>query len=243
MTLHRTAHAIAAITIATFAPQAVTAESLRILAAASMTEVVEALAVDFSQNHPETEIETVFAGSGVLARQIQQGVPADIYISANSAWVAWLRNQDIGIASQVIASNSLVWIGLSDDPAMQATQGSGRIALADPDAVPAGQYARQSLIASDEWNRLDGRLIFATNVRDALGWVVRGHAPFGIVYATDALAYPELSISPIAAATHDPILYESLTLTAKAAEFSDYLISDEAQDILASFGFLPSESE
>ena len=208
-----------------------------------MTEVVDALAAQYSQNHPGVEIETVFAGSGVLARQVQQGVPADIYISANSAWVAWLRDQDIGALSQVIASNSLVWIGLTPNPAAQAVQGNGRIALADPDAVPAGQYARQSLITTDDWNRLDGRLIFATNVRDALGWVVRGHAPFGIVYATDALAYPELSISPIATSTHDPILYESLTLTAKAAVFSDYLISDEAQDILASFGFLPPVSE
>ncbi|SOH94598.1 molybdate transport system substrate-binding protein [Monaibacterium marinum] len=239
MSFRHAAIIIVASTIALLTAGESRSESVRILAAASMTEVIEALSDGFSDANPDIQISTVLAGSGLLARQVQQGVPADIYISANPEWVRWLQDRDFGLSSQVIASNSLIWVSLNADPAQQAIAQQQRIALADPDSVPAGSYARQSLQSMGFWLDIEGRVILATNVRDALGWVVRGHAPVGITYATDAIAYPQLFTDPIAAETHDPIRYEALVLSPAGTDFADYLRSTDAQAILASFGFLP----
>ncbi|QIK40156.1 molybdate ABC transporter substrate-binding protein [Pontivivens nitratireducens] len=239
MTFRRFKSALVAFAAVLTAVAPAQAESVRVLVAASMSEVIGALADDYATRSPGSEIQAVHAGSGVLARQIQQGVPADLYISANTAWVTWLTDQDLGTQSRTIASNALVWIGTEPNPALTARTGSGRIALADPDAVPAGQYARQSLIHSGNWSDLEGRLILATNVRDALGWVVRGHAAHGIVYATDAIEYPDLQVDRIDSRSHDPITYEALVLTPRGADFAEYLLSDAAQEILSSYGFLP----
>lgn len=222
-------------TIALAIPAAGQAESVRVLAAASMSDVINALAQDFSGSNPDRAIEPVFAGSGVLARQIGQGVPADVYISANTAWVTWLEQRGIGTHRAVFAGNALVWI--TTGPPSDCTR--GRVAIADPEAVPAGQYARQSLVTTGTWGEIADRLIIAMNVRDVLGWVLRGHAPCGIVYATDALARPELRTRPLPPETHDPIRYEALTLTPAGATFTDYLTSVDAQVILRRFGFLP----
>ena len=215
-------------------------ESVRVLAAASMGDVIDALGTAYRDAPGGRDVVPITAGSGVLARQIAQGVPADIYVSANRDWVDWLAAQGIGGTPVDIAGNVLVWIALSPDPAAEALRSDARIAIADPDAVPAGAYARQSLEASGIWSTLLPRFVHANNVRDALGWVLRGHAGFGLVYATDAAPYPQIFADPLPPERHEPIRYLALPLTPEGTAFADFLTGPQAQAILAEYGFTPA---
>ncbi|WP_230374097.1 molybdate ABC transporter substrate-binding protein [Pontivivens ytuae] len=213
-------------------------ESVQVYAAASMTDAVAALEEAYEDLYPGHDVTAVFAGSGVLARQIAQGAPADLYLSANVVWAEWLAERVPPRRVETVARNTLVWIGAAPEadglPA-------GRIALADPEAVPAGRYARQALEARGLWHAAQQRMVIAANVRDALNWVVRGHAPSAVVYATDAALLPELTATPIDPALHDPITYRAAALNDAGAPFLDFLLSEEGQIILAGFGFRPPQ--
>jgi molybdate transport system substrate-binding protein len=232
------------------------AESLVVFAAASMTDAVGEAAAAF-ETTTGTEVVLSFAASSVLAKQIEHGAPAGVYISANPAWMDYLEERGLIVAGSRhdIARNRLAVIapagsGAAVDPArpaslVEALGADGRLAVGDPSHVPAGQYARQALESLGLWDMLDPRLARAANVRGAVALVERGEAPLGIVYRTDADVTDRVEIVALLPDDgHEPIRYPAARVKAgdgPAAEaFLAFLDSEEGRAILASYGFLPA---
>lgn len=222
------------------------------LAATSLQESLTAAADRWAaMGHPRPVLS--FAGSSALARQIETGAPADLFVSADEAWMDHLaRRRLIQPGTRVsFLTNDLVLIApaasavrLSVQPGFPLAQalGSGRLAMADPAAVPAGKYGRGALNRLGVWGSVQGRIAAAENVRAALALVARGEAPLGIVYATDARAARGVRVvGTFPPASHAPIRYPVATLAASrnpAAEgFRRFLISPEGQAVFRRFGF------
>ncbi|EGQ9189004.1 molybdate ABC transporter substrate-binding protein [Vibrio cholerae] len=237
--------------VALNAPLTSAKETLHIYAASSMTNAVNALVADYSQQH-DVKLVTVYGGSSSLARQIEAGAPADLFISANEEWANYLVEKGLVKPNKVVtlAANSLVLIRptaqpvasfeLQDAAAWQAALADSRLAVAQVDAVPAGMYAKQALQHAGVWPELESRLAQTNNVRLALALVERGESPLGIVYKTDALLSDKVTIvTAFSAQSHQPIRYPLAQLNDKAAsaEWVAYLRSDAAQQILQRFGF------
>lgn len=165
-----------------------------IFAAASTQQAVEAV-IAACPTLAGTPCRGVYAASSTLARQIDGGAPADLYVSANMKWMDYLQSHGLIVdaSRRVIAANRLVAIAPSGDSVTIADQdallvwlGRDRIALGDPEHVPAGIYAKQALSKLGAWGTLQSRIVAMPNVRAALAVVARGEASAGIVYATDA---------------------------------------------------------
>ncbi len=193
-------------------------ETVTIFAAASTTDAVTEIAQLLTAESGVT-LRPVFAASSTLARQIVQGAPAELYLSANPRWMDYLAAQDlIEPASRVdLLSNTLVLIApLDSDAEVEIAAGfdlagllNGRpLALADPDHVPAGIYAKAALSHLGLWPQAAGRTVHAANVRAALALVDRGEAAAGIVYATDAAIAREIRVlDRFPVESHPPIRY------------------------------------
>jgi molybdate transport system substrate-binding protein len=223
-----------------------------VLAAASLQESLNAAADGWARHgHPRPVIS--FAGSSALARQIESGAPADLFISADEEWmdyvvnkrlirretrVSFLTNRLVLIAPLASRTRLVIMRGFP----LARSLGNGRLAMADPDAVPAGKYGKEALTRLGVWPSVQDKVARAENVRAALALVGRGEAPFGIVYATDARADHGVRIVGIFPdSTHGPITYPVATLAAStnpdADGFRRYLISAEGKGIFRSFGF------
>jgi molybdate transport system substrate-binding protein len=215
-----------------------------VLAAASLQEAMSEAADAWAMGgHPAPVLS--FAGSSALARQIEQGAPADLFVSADEDWMDTLEQQELlrpGTRADLL-SNRLVLIAPKGSAARGlADLGDGRLALADPEAVPAGKYAKAALEHLGQWQAVKDRIAPAENVRAALALVERGEAPLGIVYATDALASAKVRVVlTFAADSHPPILYPIAILAASsdpdAAALRAFLASPEARRIFARHGF------
>lgn len=223
-----------------------------VLAAASLQEALGDAAEAWARHgHPRPVL--AFAASSALARQIEAGAPADLFISADREWMDLLaaHGQLRPGTRADLAGNQLVLIAPSGSrlalrPApgfpLAMALGGGRLALADPDAVPAGIYARQALTSLGVWPQVAGRLARAENVRAALALVARGAAPLGVVYATDARAEPRVRVlGTFPATSHPPITYPLAVLaraTSPDAEpFRRFLLSAEGRGLLVRRGF------
>ncbi|HEX7858225.1 MAG TPA: molybdate ABC transporter substrate-binding protein [Sphingobium sp.] len=223
-----------------------------VLAAASLQEsLTDAANAWATKKHPRPVIS--FAGSSALARQIGAGAPADIFISADEPWMDDVANKGLirpGTRISFLA-NKLVLVAPANSGARIAIKpgfplaralGNGRLAMADPDAVPAGKYGKAALTQLGVWPSVEGKVARAENVRAALTLVERGEAPFGIVYATDAMASKGVRvIGTFPANSHPPITYpiallKSATST-DAEPFRRFLISREGKAIFARYGF------
>lgn len=225
-----------------------------VLAAASLQESLEAAADAWSaKGHARPVLS--FAGSSALARQIEAGAPADLFISADEEWMDTLASKGLiqPDSRAELLGNSLVLIA----PAASRTQlklapgfpigsalGTGRLALADPAGVPAGRYARQALEKLDVWDQVSARIAAGDNVRSALALVARGEAPLGVVYATDAKADPKVRVvGTFPPESHTPITYPvALLKTARSPDaeaLRQFLLSPEAQAIFQRYGFIP----
>lgn len=217
--------------------------AVTVFAAASLSGALEATAAGY-----EGKVTLSFGGSGVMARQVAAGAPADLLILANPVWMAWLsENGRIEpTASQIVATNSLVIIAAPGaaplhPPNLVSRLGKGRIAMGQRDAVPAGSYARAWLQSIGLWKSLETRLAETDNVRAALALVARGETPLGIVYATDAIAEPRVSVVyDIPAGSHAPVQYPAAALTPAGADFLSYLTNPAAAAIFAAHGFGPA---
>lgn len=205
--------AVTAVAAAVFTAPAPAAADVTVFAAASLT----AAAGEVFEGEG-TEASLSFAASSVLARQIDAGAPADLFLSANRAWMDFLEQRGrIDTATRVdLLANRLAVVapagagldveiaGEFDFPGSFA----GRLALGDPDHVPAGTYARQALVRLGWWSRLEPRLAPAPDVRGALVFVERGACSAGIVYTTDAAASGRVEVAAeIPDSLHEPILY------------------------------------
>jgi molybdate transport system substrate-binding protein len=227
------------------------APALVVFAAASLTEALEALDGAFTaQTH--IPVKASYAASSMLAKQIEAGAPADIFFSADHEWMDYLQQRGLlhpGTRRDVLG-NALVLIAPADSAtqlkiapgfALAQALGTGRLASADPDSVPAGLYARAALIKLGVWDSVQSRLARAENVRAALAYVARGEAPLGIVYLTDAKADRRVRVVDFFPEdTHPPILYPA-AMTAHAQPFTqtylEFLAGSQAQGIFRRYGF------
>jgi molybdate transport system substrate-binding protein len=227
-------------------------QPLVVLAAASLQEALEAEADAWArQGHPRPVL--AFAASSALARQVESGAPADLFLSADEEWMDTVQQAgDLrqGTRHDLLA-NSLVLIAprasgatvdLGRPSALAAALGSGRLAMADPDAVPAGKYGKAALEHLGAWGRIANKVVRAENVRAALALVESGEAPLGIVYATDAAASDKVRVlAAFPADSHPPIRYPVAVLATsnneQAAGFERFLGSPHGQAIFARYGF------
>lgn len=227
---------------------------VRVFAAASLTEAMGDLADLWSaQGNPRPVL--VFGASSALARQIERGAPADVFVSADLEWMDWLDDRRLVAAGtrRALAGNRLVLVTPAAAPRVRidpAQPGAlvrmlgveGRLAIADPAAVPAGRYARAALTSLGVWDALAPRTVNAENVRSALAFVERGDAAAGIVYATDARASPRVRVAAVfAEASHPPIVYPAAALAPARGErlaFLRFLGSPAAKAVLRKRGFV-----
>ena len=234
------------------APLCATAAEVTVFAASSLTDALGRVA-DAWTAATGHRVVLSFAGSSALARQIQQGAPADLYISASQDWmdaVAATGDLRAGTRRDILA-NSLVLIAHGGDAApvtldsaldLAGLLGDGRLSMALVDAVPAGIYGKAALQHLGLWNSVAAKVAQSDNVRAALAFVARNEAPLGIVYATDAAVAEAVGIvATFPADSHAPITYPA-AITAQsqspvAQDFLDYLSSDAARVIWRDFGF------
>lgn len=232
------------------------AADLTVFAAASLGDAMGELAMVW-EGETGQAVTLVLAGSSTLARQIDAGAPADVFVSANETWMDWLAERDrLQAESRVdIASNRLVLVAHDPGAASQAEVTAqtdilaalgpkGRLAIALPEAVPAGIYAKAALTDLGLWNALSTRLAPTDNVRATLALVALGEAPLGAVYATDAMAEPRVVVAGVfSAQSHPPIRYPAAVVTdaadpAAAGDFVAWLSGNTAQEVLGRYGFL-----
>jgi molybdate transport system substrate-binding protein len=225
-----------------------------VFAAASLKDALDAAGQQYRQRHGE-DARMVYAASSALAKQIENGAPADVFISADLDWMDYLaRRHLLRPGSRVdLLRNEIVLVapGSSSVKAdirpgfpLATLLGRGRLAIADPDSVPAGRYAKASLQKLGVWASVSSRLARAENVRAALAFVSRGEAPLGIVYRTDAAADPGVHVVGVFPSdTHPPIVYPAAVLAASraadAARFLDFFRSPAAGAIFRQYGFMP----
>jgi len=222
-----------------------------IFAASSLQTALDDLA-DPIRRGTGTAVRISYAASSALARQITEGAPADVFISADLDWMDYVAERGrIRPESRVdLLGNQLVLIAPRDRPvklaiapnfALRDALGSNRLALADPAVVPAGKYARLALTTLGVWDSVADRIAGAENVRAALLLVSRGEAPLGVVYATDAKADPGVMVvDTFPPATHPPIVYPAAvtsTASSGAAAVLAFLKSDAAWPAFEKQGF------
>jgi len=226
--------------------------NITVFAAASLQTALEAIVAAW-RTEMSAEAVVSYAASSALARQIEQGAPADLFISADLDWMAYLDDRGlIEIDGQTaLLGNRIVLVAAAGTigpveitPALDlaAMLRGGRLAIADTEAVPAGRYARAALETLGLWDGIVDRLAPAENVRAALTLVSRGEAPLGIVYATDDAADATVeAIGAFPAETHPPIIYPAAVLAGSAnspaAAFLEYLRSPSAVCIFQMQGF------
>jgi molybdate transport system substrate-binding protein len=184
-----------------------------------------------------------YAASSALARQIEAGAPAQVFISADLEWMDYLDQRKLlrGVRRNLLG-NRLVWIMPSNtkppEDLLGALGPSGRLALADPQHVPAGKYAKAALEQLGVWAQVSRRIAAAENVRAALALVARGEAPLGIVYETDALADAKVKVAGrIDPRLHPAIVYPAALLSPRGDEYFRFLASEPAARIFAKHGF------
>jgi molybdate transport system substrate-binding protein len=217
-------------------------ERLLVFAAASQKDALEAIAMRYEETC-DCKIVFSFAATSTLARQVEAGAPADIFISANQAWIDWLEIKGKLPANQsvMIAGNRLVIASAAKTKDSFNILMRDRFAMADPQSVPAGIYAREALQTMALWQRVKSNAVFAENVRVALKQIERGDLLSGITYQSDLIGQNKLHAHYIFPGdVHTPIRY--LAGVVKQGEiargFVDYLASEKAQDIFTEFGFL-----
>jgi len=227
--------------------------TLTIFAAASLTDVMEQIGAAFTAE-TGVPVRTSFAASSALARQIESGAPAHVFVSADQAWMDYLvqRGRVVAASQRMIAGNSLVLVAPVDssvrtavlDPAtFAAALGErGRISMGDPESVPAGRYGRDALQSLGVWPTVSTRIIPADNVRTALNFVARGEAPLGIVYATDARLEPRVKVVAVfPKGSHASIVYPAAAVTGggpQADQFLRFMSGPVAMNLLNRAGFL-----
>src|SRR6202051_4525372 len=225
--------------------------SIIVFAAASLTNALQELGDGFTKE-TSIPVKFSFAASSTLARQIENGAPAEVFISADLEWMDYLQTRNLIQADtrHDMLGNRLVLIAPADSklklkiephfPLLEAL-GKGRLATGDPDSVPVGRYAREALTNLGLWNQVADRVVRADSVRSALAFVDRAEAPLGIVYETDALIDKRVRVVDVfPAGSHKPIVYPiALTGAAKtdAARFVAYIRGPAGVVAFKAYGF------
>lgn len=239
--------------LAPMAAQAADLESVTVFAAASTTNALNDLGKIFT-DQGLGKIVPSFASSSTLAKQIENGALANIFISADESWMNYLEERKLiepGSRFNLVG-NRLVLVAPSDSPIgkveitpkldLAKLLGDGRLATGDPDHVPAGKYAKAALEKLGQWKDVEGKLARAADVRGALTLVERGEAPLGIVYATDAAITPKVKVVGVFPEdTHPKIVYPTALIagqaTPAAKSFVQLLKTPASKAIFEKYGF------
>ena len=225
--------------------------NLLISAAASLKEALEELKPLYQQSKPNVNINYNFGSSGALQQQIEQGAPADIFISAAKKQVDALEQKGLLVPGtrNIIAKNRLVLVvpknavGVTSFYSLKDAKVK-KIAIGEPRSVPAGQYAQQVLEKLKIWSEIKSKLVFASNVRQVLASVETGNADAGLVYITDAKISDKVKVVVTADEKyHSPIIYPLAVVKRSknvdaAKEFSQFLSSNQAKTVLKKYGFI-----
>jgi molybdate transport system substrate-binding protein len=253
--MHRSAGLFAAFVLlwgAAFPAATAEDKTLTVFAAASMKNALDDIDTAFTAK-TGIKVAASYAASSTLAKQIEQGAPADIFVSADTDWMDYaVSKKTINEPTRSnLLGNSIVLIAPKDSKIDNVTiaqgfdlaklAGDGKIATGDVKSVPVGKYAKAALEKLGAWQAAEPKFAMAESVRAALTLVARGEAVLGIVYSTDAKVEPGVKIvGTFPADSHPPIIYPvAATSTAKpkAKEYLDYLHSSAAKTVLEKYGF------
>lgn len=226
--------------------------ALTVFAAASLKESLDEAAAAY-EKQTGVPVRVSYAASSALARQIEQGAPADAFFSADLEWMDYLQQRDklepatrrnlLGNQLVLVAPKaSKARVDLKRPATFLAALGDGRLAVGQTQTVPAGKYAKASLESLSLWNGVKARLAESESVRAALMLVARGETPLGIVYASDAKAEPAVRVvATFPGESHPPIIYPVAALrgprSAQATQFVQWLASPAADAIFTRRGF------
>lgn len=236
-----------------FAAAQAHAEDVVVFAAASLTNALNEIGESFTAA-TGNRILPSYAASSTLAKQIEQGAPAQLFASADLKWADYLAEHKLLEADTRanLLGNTLVLVAPADAKVdkievtaktdLAALAGAGRIATGDPDSVPVGIYLRQAMERAGQWAKVEPKLARTDSVRAALALVERGEAPFGVVYATDAAVTKKVKVVGVfPESMHDPIIYPFALVAGKATPAArallDYLHTNQAKSVFAKYGF------
>ena len=226
-------------------------QQILVFAAASLADAMQEIGTAY-EKATHVVVKQSFDASSNLARQIEAGARADVFLPADTEWMDYLQERNLiqPATRKNVLGNSLVLIASAQSEIklkiaphfpLAAALGEGRLATGDPGSVPVGRYARSALTTLGVWDEVAPRLVRAENVRAALAYVARGEAPLGIVYGSDALAEKRVRVvDTFPANTHEPIVYPvALTTAARAnaAAFVAYLTSAQGHKVFIKYGF------
>lgn len=225
---------------------------LTVSAAASMQDAMKAIKPVYQEKNPDISIIYNFGSSGSLKQQIEQGAPADVFLSASPKWIDALETENLLLEGkrQDLLKNTMVLItpansdqGISDFSALSDSKVK-KVALGDPESVPAGQYAKEVLTSLNLYQPLETKYVFAKDVRQVLSYVETGNVDAGLVYGTDAkIAGDKVKVTAVAPDnTHKPIIYPVAiikdTKNPEASQaFIEFLSSNQAKDVFEQYGF------
>lgn len=229
------------------------ADGLLVFAAASLKPALDTILA-----RPEVaalgRVQASYASSSQLARQIEAGAPAALFVSADADWMDYLAQRQLIVAGTRanLLGNTLVLVAPKDSALaltlalgadlVGALGADGRLALAEPNSVPAGKYAKAALTKLGVWNSVESRIVAADNVRAALNFVARGEAPLGVVYRSDAVSETAVRVvATFPADTHAPIVYPAALVaghdTPAARQLLALLQAPAQQAIFREYGF------
>ncbi|MGM9928437.1 MAG: molybdate ABC transporter substrate-binding protein [Bacillus sp. (in: firmicutes)] len=223
---------------------------LTISAASSLKDVLEETETLFLKEHDGISLQFNFAASGTLAKQIEQGAPVDLFISASEDHFAELKDAGFIESEMQLAKNELVLIAASTSD-LQVNNFSdlleinlNKLAIGTPDVVPAGTYSQQALTYYHVWGKMQNQLIYTKDVRQVLSYVETKNVDMGIVYKTDALVSEKVKIVASASEeSHDEIMYPAGVIKStkhpkEAQAYYEFLKSDEMKQLLSQYGFI-----
>lgn len=229
------------------------ADEVIVFAAASLTNALNEIGESFTAKTGHA-IKPSYAASSALAKQVEQGSPANVFASADLKWMDYLADKKL-ISPDTrfnLLGNTLVLVAPLDSKLdkvelgpkvdLAALAGSGRIATGNPDSVPVGLYFKQAMERAGQWDKVGPKVAATDSVRAALAFVERGEVPLGVVYATDAAVSKKVKVvGTFPDSMHDPIVYPFALIAGKespaAKAFLDAIRTPEAKGVFAKYGF------
>lgn len=223
--------------------------TLNISAAASLQEAMAELETKFKEIEPNVKLEVNLGASGALQQQIEEGAPCDVFISAGEKQMTALSDKDLLLAdtNKTLLTNDLVLVAAKGTKVKGldelSTDDISKIAIGDPESVPAGKYAKEVLDNTKLYDKVEDKLVLAKDVKEVLAWVQQGNAEVGFVYLSDAQGADGVEVAYTTEAdSHSPINYPIAVLKSsekqdKAKAFEDFLLSADGQTILEKYGF------
>jgi len=225
--------------------------TLTVSAAASLKDVMEEIQSIYAQEKPEVTIKYNFGASGALQQQIEQGAPADLFIAAATSNMDALVEKDLVLTDtkKDLLQNKVVLIvpagqaTITDFNALASAE-IKKVALGEPDSVPAGKYAKEALTKMGIWEQVNAKTVFAKDVRQVLNYVETGNVDAGIVYQTDAMTSDKVKIvAEVPADSHTPVVYPLAVVKSSknqeaAKEFASFLAGDKAKAVFEKYGFI-----